>query len=84
MKRPSTAFTIVVSGSLVVLAWIAMGAADDNRGGRSPSAAGGPEVQVRWASGRALVITHPAGARVFTHQDAVAGVAVAYEQVTAR
>ncbi len=26
MKRPSTAFTIVVSGSLVVLALIAMGA----------------------------------------------------------
>ncbi len=58
--------------------------ADDNHGAVPTSAAGGPEVQVRWASGRALVITHPVGARVFTHQDAVAGVAVAYEQVTAR
>lgn len=144
MKRPSTAFTIVVSGSLVVVALIAMGAyavweglgglcgnkvlaeavspdqrlkgvvfqrdcgattgfstqvsiigaqdalpnasgnvftADDNRGAVPTSAAGGPVVQVRWASGRALVITHHAGARVFTQKEAVSGVAVAYERL---
>lgn len=144
MKRPSTAFTIVVSGSLVVVALIAMGAyvvweglggpcgnkvlaeavspdqrlkvvvfqrdcgattgfstqvsiigaqealpnasgnvftADDNRGAVPTSAAGGPVVQVQWASGRALVITHHAGARVFTQKEAVSGVAVAYERL---
>ena len=54
--------------------------ADDNRGSVPTSAAGGPEVQVRWASGRALVITHHAGARVFGQKDAVSGVAVAYER----
>jgi hypothetical protein len=58
--------------------------ADDNHGAAPTSAAGGPVVQVRWASGHALVITHQAGAGVFTQKDAVAGVAVAYEQIPAR
>lgn len=58
--------------------------ADSNRGAVPASAAGGPVVQVRWASGRALVITHHAGARVFTQKDLVSGVAVAYELVAAR
>lgn len=58
--------------------------ADDNRGAVPVSAAGGPVVQVRWVSGRALVVTHHAGARVFTQKDLVSGVAVAYERVPAR
>ncbi|MES2612161.1 MAG: hypothetical protein V4679_18055 [Pseudomonadota bacterium] len=58
--------------------------ADSNHGAVPTSAAGGPVVQVRWASGRDVVITHHAGARVFTHKHSVSGVAVAYEQVTAR
>ena len=58
--------------------------ADGNRGAVPASAAGGPVVQVRWVSGRALVVTHHAGARVFTQKDAVSGAAVAYEQVPAR
>ncbi|EJE53900.1 hypothetical protein PMI14_01201 [Acidovorax sp. CF316] len=58
--------------------------ADSNRGAVPASAAGGPVVQVRWVSGSALVITHHAGARVFTQKDSVSGVAVAYEQVPDR
>jgi len=55
--------------------------ADSNRGAVPISAAGGPVVQVRWASGRALVITHHAGARVFKQKNSVSGVAVAYERL---
>ena len=58
--------------------------ADSNRGAVPVSAAGRPVVQVRWASGRALVLAHHAGARVFTQKDSVSGVAVAYEQLPAR